>query len=258
MTYQKIVYAQEGAFARITLNRPGKRNALDAETVGELRSALDEAAADAALRAVAVTGAGQDFCAGADLDALRRSMDSGPLDNVEDARRMAALFLALRRHPLPVVALVRGNALAGGCGLATACDAILAAESARFGYPEVNLGFLPAMAMAILRRSVSERQAFEWVVSGSVFPAAEARAAGLVNHVYPDAEFDESAARFLALLASKSASAVTLSKRLLYQMDAMGIEAALEAGAQANAVARMTPDCRAGVEKFLNKTRRDA
>ena len=255
MAYQRILYAVEGPVARITLNRPEKRNALDALLVAELGAALREADSDGSLRVVAVEGAGRDFCAGADLEALRRSMESSTLENVEEARRLAELFLALRRHRLPVVALVQGNALAGGCGLATACDVILAAESARFGYPEVNLGFLPAMVMAILRRSVSERRAFEWIVSGQIFSAGEAEAAGLVNHVYGDAAFAQEATAFLAMLASKSGSAVTLGKRLLYQMDSLGIEAALEAGAQANAIARTTQDCRAGVERFLHRTR---
>jgi methylglutaconyl-CoA hydratase len=254
MAYQRILYAVEGPIARITLNRPQKRNALDGLLIGELRAALREAEADGGLRVVALQGAGKDFCAGADLDALRRSMESSPVENVEEARRLADLFLALRRHRLPVVALVEGNALAGGCGLATACDVILAAESARFGYPEVNLGFLPAMVMAILRRSVSERRAFEWIVSGRIFSAGEAAAAGLVNHVYADAAFADEAAANVRMLASKSASAVTLAKRLLYQMDTMGIEAALEVGAQANAIARTTEDCRTGVERFLRRT----
>ncbi len=255
MAYQRILYEVEGPVVRITLNRPEKRNALDSLVIEELRAALSEAASNASVRAVALGGAGRDFCAGADLDALRGSMENSALENIDEARRLADLFLALRRHRLPVVALVQGNALAGGCGLATACDVILAAESARFGYPEVNLGFLPAMVMAILRRSVSERRAFEWIVSGKIFPAAEAEAAGLVNHVYPDGTFATDAAAFVAMLAAKSASAVSLSKRLLYQMDSMGIEAALEAGAQANAIARTTEDCRAGVEKFLSKAR---
>lgn len=255
MAYQRILYAVEGPIARVTLNRPEKRNALDGLLIAELQAALGEAEADGSLRVVAVQGAGRDFCAGADLEALRRSMESSTIENVEEARRLADLFLAVRRHRLPVVALVQGNALAGGCGLATACDVILAAESARFGYPEVNLGFLPAMVMAMLRRSVSERRAFEWIVSGKIFSAGEAEAAGLVNHVYADAVFAEEAAANVRMLASKSGSAVTLAKRLLYQIDTMGIEAALEAGAQANAIARTTEECRAGVERFLSRTR---
>lgn len=251
--YEKIRYEASGGIARITLNRPEKRNALDAEIISNLKDALGKAAADAAVRVVALSGAGKDFCSGADLNELRVSLENSPLEHIADARNLAELFLAMRNHRCPIVALVKGRALAGGCGLASACDIVLAEEAAQFGYPEVNIGFIPAMVMAILRRAVPEKRAFEWIVSGEVISARAAQAAGLVNQVFPDSGFDASAESYLAKLVGKSASAVSLSKRLLYHMDAMSFESALEAGAQANAIARMTEDCRTGVEKFLKK-----
>ncbi len=169
------------------------------------------------------------------------------------ARRTAELFLAMRRHPRPIVAAVRGRALAGGCGLATAADIILAAESAEFGYPEVNIGFIPAMVMAILRRSISEKRAFELITMGEVIQARAAYEMGLVHRVFADDPFDEEVSAYVEKLASKSTSAVGLAKQLLYHMDAMSFEAALEAGVQANAIARLTEDCRRGVERFLKK-----
>jgi methylglutaconyl-CoA hydratase len=153
----------------------------------------------------------------------------------------------------PVVALVRGRALAGGCGLATACDLVLAAASARFGYPEVRIGFVPAMVMAILRRSVPEKRAFELIVRGSPVSAAEAERIGLINHAFADDAFDAEAAAVLQELAERSASAVRLSKRLLYNSDGMGFDAAIRAGADVNVVARMTDDMRAGVARFLDR-----
>ena len=119
-----------------------------------------------------LAGAGKDFCSGADLAALERVSKAGVLDNMADARAMAELFLQMRNHPRPIVAAVHGRALAGGCGLATACDIVLAAESAKFGYPEVNIGFVPAMVMAILRRSVAEKTAFELITLGEIHNAA--------------------------------------------------------------------------------------
>ncbi len=252
--YRKILYQAELGLARITLNRPEKRNALDGELIGELGEALARAAADDQVRVVVLAGAGADFCSGADLEAVRRSTERGPLENMDDARRMADVFLQMRRHPRPIVAAVRGRALAGGCGLATACDMILSAESAQFGYPEVNVGFLPAMVMAILRRSVGEKRAFELITGGKAITARAALEAGLVNCVFADAEFDAEVERFARELAAKSASALRMAKGLLYHMDGMSFEAALEAGVQANAIARMTPDCRQGVERFLKKS----
>jgi methylglutaconyl-CoA hydratase len=184
---------------------------------------------------------------------MERIAQAGVLENMEDARNMAELFVAMRNHPRPVVAAVQGRALAGGCGLATACDIVLAAESAQFGYPEVNIGFVAAMVMAILRRSVSEKTALEILLSGETIPAPRAHTLGLVQRVYRDDNFAGEVDAYVALLASKSASATTLTKRLLYQMDSMPFEAALEAGVQINGLARMTDDCRRGIERFLKK-----
>ncbi|HKV40362.1 MAG TPA: enoyl-CoA hydratase-related protein [Blastocatellia bacterium] len=251
--YGTILYAVEGKTAKITLNRPEKRNALNDELVGELKRSLTSAASDPGVRVVVIEGAGKDFCSGADLAALQRSAGATVEQNLANARWMGDLFVALRRHPRPVVAAVRGRALAGGCGLATACDIILAAESAKFGYPEVNIGFIPAMVMAILRRSVSEKRAFEMITGGEILPAHEALEIGLINHVYPDERFDQQVQAFSDRLASKSASAITLSKNLLYHMDGMTFESAIESGVHLNTIARMTEDCKHGVEQFLTK-----
>jgi methylglutaconyl-CoA hydratase len=248
-----ILYSVDGAVARITLNRPEKRNALNDELIGVLKDSLALAAEDEQVRVVLLTGAGQDFCSGADLAALDRSADAGVLDHLATAHELADVFLALRHHPKPIVAAVRGRAFAGGCGLATACDIVLAAESAQFGYPEVKIGFIPAMVMAILRRSVSEKRAFELITTGEPIGAAEAHSIGLINRIFPDAIFDASVETYIEALAAKSASAVGLTKRLLYHIDGMTFDASIEAGAHANALARMTEDAQRGIQKFARK-----
>jgi len=118
-SFQKILYTVEQRVARITLNRPEKRNALDAETISELRAAMRASACDPNVRVVVLTGAGSDFCSGADLSGIERTFQAGVLENMADARNMAELFVEMRHHPRPIVAIVRGRALAGGCGLAT-------------------------------------------------------------------------------------------------------------------------------------------
>jgi methylglutaconyl-CoA hydratase len=251
--YNKILYTVENNIARVTLNRPDKRNALDSEIVKEIKAALKQAASDEAVRVVLVTGAGKDFCSGADLAALQQISTATVMDNVNDARNLGELFLQMRRHPRPIIAAVRGRALAGGCGIATACDIVLATESAQFGYPEVNIGFIPAMVMAILRRSVSEKRAFELITRGEIIPARQAGELGLINRVFADEEFATKVEEYLAELAAKSASAVSLTKNLLYHMDAQSFESALEAGVQLNAITRMTEDCKRGVERFLKR-----
>jgi len=166
---------------------------------------------------------------------------------------MGELFVEMRRQPRPVIAAVRGRALAGGCGLATACDLVLASESAKFGYPEVNIGFIPAMVMAILRRSVSEKRAFELITRGEIITASVAAEIGMINHVFADEHFDAEVETYVTQMAEKSASAVGLAKNLLYHMDGMTFETAIEAGIQLNAITRMTEDCKRGVERFLRK-----
>jgi len=251
--FQKIVYAIDGPVARVTLNRPDKRNALDSEMVSEIRRALAESAENSAVRVVLLSGAGKDFCSGADLAALHQIAKATVMENLADARQLADVFLDMRRHPRPIVAAVRGRALAGGCGIAAAADIILASESAQFGYPEVKIGFVPAMVMAIVRRSVSEKRAFELLTSGEPFPARTALEIGMINRIFPDASFDREVESYAAQLATRSTSALSLTKSLLYQIDSMSFEAALSAGVQTNAIARLTDECRRGIEQFLKR-----
>lgn len=253
MKVSPIIYNVEGAVALVTLNRPEKRNALDDALVSGLKSALRDADSREDVRAVLITGAGADFCSGADLSALQKISESSVLENLEDAESLMELYAQIRRVRVPVVAAVRGRALAGGCGLATACDIVLASSNARFGYPEVKIGFVPAMVMAILRRNVSEKRAFELITRGSEISAAEAERVGLVNQVFEDAEFESRVERYVSDFERVSRSAVILTKRLLYHMDGLTFDAALRTGADTNTIARTTEDCRAGISKFLSK-----
>lgn len=252
--FDRILYQATGTVARVTLNRPEKRNALDAEVVAELKQALELAEQDAQVRVVLLRGAGRDFCAGADLGALQRIAEgAGPIENLEDASALGQLFIRMRQCRCIIVGAVQGNAIAGGAGLATACDIILAADDAVFGYPEVNLGFVPAMVMALLRRALGEKLALELVARGERISAAEAARIGLVNRVFGAGHFDSAVEEWVAGLAGRSASALHLTKRLFYGMDALSFEDAIARGAEVNVLARMTDDCRAGVRSFLER-----
>lgn len=237
----------------ITLNRPDKRNALNDALINDLKDALRAADQDDSLRAIVIQGAGKDFCSGADLSALRKISESDVLENHDDADNLRELFSVIRRVQIPVVAAVHGRALAGGCGLATACDLVLAAEDARFGYPEVKIGFVPAMVMAILRRNVSEKRAFALATQGFEFDASTAKSFGLINEVFAAETFAESVKEYVSVYRKVSRSAVVLSKRLLYQMDGLTYESALASGVDVNTIARLTDDCRAGIARFLDK-----
>ncbi len=248
----RLTYTVAEGIARLTLNRPEKRNALDGAMVAALHEAVAEAERDAGVHVIAIQGAGSDFCAGADLAQLERIAEgAGPLENLDDATALGELFIRIRRAHRPVVALVHGSAIAGGAGLATACDVILAREDAVFGYPEVQLGFVPAMVMALLRRAVGEKRAFELVARGERISAHHARELGLVNHVYPRDSFDDETHAYLRGFTARSASALRLTKRLLYGMDGLAFEEAIARGAEVNVLARATEDCRQGVRDFL-------
>jgi methylglutaconyl-CoA hydratase len=247
-----IEYGTSAGVARITLNRPDKRNAITSEMMTALREALARAQEDSTVRVLLIRGAGKDFCAGLDLGEVLKSAENADA-SLASARRLGDLYIAMRRHPKPIIAAVHGRALGGGAGIATASDLILAAESAQFGYPEVKLGFIPAIVATMLRRAVNERQAMELALTGEPVSAPRAYAIDLINRVLPDAHFDSEVERYVAALSETSATAMSLSKALLYQTDGLSFEASIEAGVQLNVQARMTDDFRRGVERFLKK-----
>ena len=249
----RVVVQVAGGVLTATLNRADKRNAIDTAMIAALLSALERADLDAGVRVVAVRGAGRDFCAGMDLNELLASSDHTLEENRRAALQFAEIFVRMRRLPKPVVAVVQGRALAGGCGLATACDLILAAESAQFGYPEVQRGFVPAIVMTMLRRTVGEKIAFDLATTGRLLDGTEAAALGLASRVYEDADFEEQAAEVLRVLAEASPSALAFTKQQFYQLDGLGFDEGLRLGADVNAVSRSTPDFRAALSAFLKK-----
>lgn len=249
----ELAISEGGPVRFLTLNRPEKRNALNEELIASLNAALDSVQNDDSVRVVVIRGAGNDFCSGADLASIKKLADSTYEDNLQDARQLMDLYSMIRRLPVPVIAAVRGRALAGGAGLATACDIVLATGSARFGYPEVRIGFVPAMVMAILRRNLGEKQAFELSTLGFEFTAERAHEIGLVNRVLDDGIFETEVQQYADSYAALSRSAIAATKKLLYRMDDLNFEEAILAGAEVNAEVRMSKDCRDGIARFFKK-----
>ncbi|MGB7200637.1 MAG: enoyl-CoA hydratase-related protein [Pyrinomonadaceae bacterium] len=249
----EILIENNGSVRTITLNRPEKRNALNDGLIAALKDALRGADGDESVRSIVMRGAGKDFCSGADLASVQRIATASYEENLEDARSLAELFLLIRKVRVPVIAAVHGRALAGGCGLAMACDLVVATPSARFGYPEVKIGFVPAMVAAILRRNLGEKKSFELLTQGFEFTAEDAFALGLVNHLFDEESFDAAVIEYASRYAKLSASAVRATKRLLYDIDGLEFSEAVEEGVITNAEARMTDDCKAGIAKFLEK-----
>lgn len=250
----RLTYDEHEGVGIVGLNRPRKRNALDAAMIHELGGAFTAAEGSDRVRVILLRGEGPDFCAGADLSEMEKiAATADPLENLRDAGELGALLVRMRRLRKPIVAAVHGHALAGGAGLATACDLVLASDDATFGYPEVRLGFVPAMVMALLRRSLGEKRAFELIATGEPISADRAVALGLANRVFAADGFHDAALEFAVELARRPATGLELGKRLLYGMDGVSFDESIQRGAEINALARLSDETRAGLRRFLEK-----
>lgn len=252
----RIRLLRDGAVGRIILARPEKKNALDRQMADELFAALSQFETDPACRVIHLGAEGDDFCAGADLDALHSSLDAGADVHRADAESVGRVLLAIRALMKPVVCTVRGRALASGAGIATACDLVLAHEGAEFGYPEVRNGFVPAMAMTLLRRSVGEKHAADLLMTGRIISAEEAERIGLVSRVVPAASFDDDVNATLEQISTSPATSLALTKWLFYKLDALSFEEGVAAGVVTAVEARSTEDFKTGVRRFATRKER--
>lgn len=247
----RVTFMGDDPVGRITLSRPEKRNALDPEMIRQLSAALEAAARDETVRVIVLTGEGKDFCAGADLEALSELIHADESVHRADARAIASLFMEMRSFPKPIVTVVRGRALAGGAGLVMASDIAIAAEDAQFGFPEVRIGFVAGIVMALLRRSIDEKAAFELVATGRVIHADEALRIGLVTRVVSDRELDATVNHTVQTLADLPTESIARTKRLFYEIDTLLLKDALDRGVEANVAARTTDAFKEGLTSFL-------
>jgi len=247
-----ILIADKGTVRTITLNRPERRNAMTPEMQLELTTALEEAAT-AGCRVLVLCGAGEAFCSGLDLSALQAMNEKTDAEHRADTERIARLFRTLYELTLPTIAVVRGAAIAGGTGLATICDFTLAEPSAKFGYTEVRIGFVPALVSAFLALQIGDKQARDLLLTGRLFNAAEAHRLGLVNEVLPPDELDARAETLAQTLAANSPASLAATKRLMAAENKLWLDAAIALAMETSAQARKTADFREGVAAFLEK-----
>lgn len=249
-----VKYTVTDRVAFITLNRAEKRNALNHELVAELKKAFDKAAADPQAKLIVLKASGEAFCAGADLEYLQKLQAFSYEENLQDSNHLKELFLRIYTHPKIVIAQVQGHALAGGCGLATVCDFVVSVPTAKFGYTEVKIGFIPALVTVFLLRKLGEARAKEMLLSGELFSAEQVLHMGLINYVV-DADKLETHVQQLVkkLIDGNSAESMKLTKQMIATVPAMSIEHALNYAAEMNAKARGSEDCKRGIAAFLNK-----
>ncbi len=248
-TVVPVNVARRGPVAVLEVARPETGNALAADVVAGLSSAI-AAAGKEAIRAVVLVGGGRHFCTGADLRELAAGADAPIEEHVADASRLGALYAELLRCPLLTVAAVRGAAYGGGAGLAAACDLVVAAPDARFQFSEVRLGFVPALVAAFLPRRIPPVTLARLVLDPQPIQADAALAAGLVDRI---AEDPLAAAEAWAREVCRKAagSAIAESKRLMLAFTLPHLDQQLAEAARANARQRMHPECRRGVAAFL-------
>jgi methylglutaconyl-CoA hydratase len=241
-----------GDIATITLNRPEKRNAISAEMMAELVSAFGEVDTSPA-RLLILTGAGKAFCSGMDLDSLKALSTQSPAEQLEDARRLAHMCRRIWSFPKPTIAAVNGHAIAGGCGIATLCDFTIAVPEAKFGYPEVRIGFLPAVVSIFLVRQVGEKNARDLLLTGKTIDAAEAHRLGMVTQIVPAEALMKAAQELAATLLAASPASLRTTKKLLCDFAAPEIDRELQRAIEESAGIRSTADFREGLASFLEK-----
>ena len=252
MADSQVLYEVAGGVATIAINRPERRNALSWDVVRALRARVQDAKDDGSVRVVVLTGAGdRAFCAGADL----ATMADGEafLDLHESRGELAALFRDLWALGKPTVARVRGFALAGGFGLALACDFVVAADDATFGTPEIDVGLWPYMITVPLVRSMPPKKALELMLTGRRIDASEAERIGFVNRVVPVAELEAATAELASTLASKSPAVVKLGRDSFYEVWDRAADDALAYLHPMLTIATLTEDSAEGIAAFREK-----
>lgn len=243
----------DGGILTLTMNRPEKRNALNPLMIEELTQALSIAGTDPACEVVLLTGAGDAFCAGLDLEHLESLSAKTREEHRTDSERIARLLRTLYDVPKPTIAVVNGAAIAGGMGLATICDFTLAAPETKFGYTEVKIGFIPAIVSAFLRGQIGEKRARDLLLTGRLIKAQEAFEFGLVTRIVPEPELMQAARELARRLLLNSPAAMQATKRLLSEHSHHHLNEEIERAIDANVNARSTEDFKEGVRAFLEK-----
>lgn len=248
---REVLYEVKDKTATITINRPERRNALNPNVMEGLNRYLDQAGSDPNVSAVILTGAGGNFCAGADLGGF--SAEQSFLDMHEDRAYYADLLVKMNRCKKPILAAIEGYCLAGGVGLCLSSDVVIASENAQFGVPEIKRGLWPYMVTAVLIRNVGRKKAAELCMTGDRIPAAEAERIGMINYCAPADQFREKVAEMAAKLSSFSPAVMGLGKSSFYRIADMNTDDALNYLRSQLTINTQVEDLMEGVTAFMEK-----
>ncbi|OAQ39636.1 methylglutaconyl-CoA hydratase [Pedobacter psychrophilus] len=242
--------------AFIEINRPDKRNALNAELVLQLTQCFKKAEKDENVKVIVLKAVGEVFSAGADLDYLKKLQSNSFEENLKDSNQLKDLFQLIYEQPKIVIAQVQGHAIAGGCGLASVCDFVFSVPEAKFGYTEVKIGFIPAIVAVFLLRKIGEGLTKELVFSGDLIDAERAKSINLINFIVDGELIEEEVTKYAEKLCNTTSSqSIALTKQLLNKIQDKPLEEALDFAAEMNAHARSTVDCKRGIQAFLDKNK---
>jgi len=254
MSERPIITYKKDRIGYLELNRPEKRNALNAEMVEALKIAISEFEKDKQVKVLVIKAAGKVFCSGADLAYLQSLQTNTYEENLEDSNKLKELFYRIYNSPKIIIAQIQGHALAGGCGLATVCDFSFAVPEAKFGYTEVKIGFVPAIVKVFLLRKIGEGKAKQLLFDGDLIGAKEAQSMGLINWVVEAEDLERKVYTYAQkLIVQNSEQSMALAKEMIGRVQEKSLEDGLDYAAAMNARARSSEDCKKGIAAFLNK-----
>jgi methylglutaconyl-CoA hydratase len=255
MNLTHLKFSTADNIAYVEINRPEKRNALNDILIKEITETFMQISKNQSVKAAILTGSENTFCSGADLEYLQNISQHSIEENQDDSKKLLRMYQSIYECRKPVIGMVDGPALAGGCGLATVCDFIFASkENAKFGYPEVKIGFIPAIVLIYLIKRIGEGHARNLVLSGKIISSEEAKQINLINNFVNTKDLKELTYTFTReLIANNSATAMSLCKEMFVSYSNMDTKQALEYAANLNAISRMTDDCKRGINSFLKK-----
>jgi len=249
-----VLYEVKDRICFLTLNRGEKKNALNSEMVVGLKISFSRAETDQTVKVIVLRANGDVFCSGADLESLQRLQNNSLEENLKDSNQLKDLFLQIYTLKKIVIAQVQGHALAGGCGLATVCDFVLAVPEAKMGYTEVKIGFVPAIVMVFLLRKVGEQSSKQLLLGGDLVYGEDAVKMGLVNKIVPANQLADEVTKYAQrLINNNSTQSMELTKTMIAHVQSVSLEEGLNYAATMNAKARSTDDCKRGIAAFLNK-----
>jgi methylglutaconyl-CoA hydratase len=247
-----IKYELRNNIGVIKLNRPEKRNALHPDLVKSMKEKILEIRDDENVKALIITGEGKAFCAGADLSYLSDLRNNSAIENEKDSEELAELFFMIYKFPKPTIAAVNGAAIAGGCGLASVCDLIVADENhSRFGYSEIEIGFLPAIVSIFLIKRVGEGLARQLLLTGEIINSKRAYEIGFVNFLYNNALVG--AMEVTSNIILNSSTSLKETKSMIDAVSNLNVEDAVNYCIRLNTISRSTDDFQRGLDSFINK-----